>query len=164
MSQTIWKDRKIILFSFVAAGTTVIAGIFHLTMVSQSLSHDMGRGILFLVGGVLQIFWAVPVIRQWGRIWQIIGIAGTAILVILFFLSILHLMPEVNILGGVSKGNMHPEDLPRGNMTGGEFPRGPPSGGRGIGFGGFIPPIEMFQIAFIGLYAVLGKLIFNKQK
>jgi hypothetical protein len=50
-------------------------------------------------------------------------------------------------------------------MTGGEFPRSPPPRGMGIEIGGImIPPIEMFEIAFIGLYAVLSKLISNRQK
>src|SRR6476646_5111311 len=105
MSQTIWTDKKIMLFSFVTAGTTIIAGMLHLTMVSQSISHNMGQGILFLVGGMLQVFWAVPVIRRWNRIWQIIGIVGTAVFVILFYLSRFHLIPEDNILGGESHEN-----------------------------------------------------------
>ena len=30
------------------------------------------------------MFWALPMIKQWGRIWYYIGIAGTAVLVILY--------------------------------------------------------------------------------
>ncbi|HET6457387.1 MAG TPA: hypothetical protein VFG24_00710 [Nitrosopumilaceae archaeon] len=111
MNQTVWADRKIMLLSFVAAGATVIAGILHLTMVSQSISRDIGQGILFLVGGILQVFWAVPVIKRWGRVWQIIGIVGTAVFVILFYLSRFHLIPEANILGGASHENVSQEDL-----------------------------------------------------
>jgi len=154
MNQTFGSDRKMILLSFVAAGTTVIAGILHLTMAPGSISRDPGQGILFLVGGIVQIFWAVPVIKRWGRIWQIIGIVGTAVFVILFFSSRLHLLPEGNILGGGPPGNLHPGEFPRGNMP------------RGIGFGlnGNSLLIEACQIAFIGLYAVQSKMISKRQK
>ena len=152
------------LFSFVTAGTTVIAGILHLNMVSQSLSHDVGQGILFLVGGLLQVFWAVPVIKRWGRIWQVIGIVGTAVFVILFYLSRFHLLPEGNILGGGSQENFPREGFPRGNITGGEMPRGPRPEGANIGFTKMVPTIEIFQFAFIGLYAALSKIYSMKQK
>jgi hypothetical protein len=33
------------------------------------------------VAGIVQIFWVLPMIKRWGRIWYIIGVAGTAILV-----------------------------------------------------------------------------------
>jgi len=161
MSQTIHKDRKIILLSIAAAVATVIAGILHIMMAPRSMSEDLGEGILFLVGGILQVFWAVPVIRQWGRIWQIIGIAGTAIFVILWFATHTHSlfgstgghMPE-----GVPPGNATQEGFSQGNVTGEHFPRGPPP--RGIAS---IPQIEYFQFAFIGLYAALSKMISKKQ-
>jgi len=160
MSQTIRKDRKIILLSIAAAIATVVAGILHIVMAPRSLSEDLGEGILFLVGGILQVFWAVPVIRQWGRIWQIIGITGTVIFVILWFATHTHNlfgtgghMPE-----GIPPGNAPPGGPPQGNATGEHLPRGPPP--RGIAS---IPQIEYFQIAFIGLYASLSKMISKKQ-
>ena len=163
MSQTLWQDKKILLLSFVTAATTVAAGALHLQMAPGSLSHDLGQGILFLVGGILQIFWAVPVIKRWGRIWQIIGIAGTAVFFILWYSSRLHLIPE-NLFGGESSNHASPREFPRGNMTEGEFPRGSAPRGLGLVIGGLmVPPIEMFQIAFIGLYAVLSKMISKRQ-
>jgi hypothetical protein len=148
------KDKKILILSFVTAATTVIAGILHLQMAPGSLSQDLGRGILFLVGGILQVFWAVPVIKQWGRMWQIIGIVGTLVLVILWFDTHIHSM-HGGPPGGHPSGNMS-----RGNLEAGEFPRGAPPRGMGVEIGGImIPPIEMLQIAFIGLYAILSKII-----
>lgn len=152
-------ERKIMLLTLVAAGTTVIAGILHLTMVPRSISRNPGEGILFLVGGILQVFWAVPVIKRWGRVWQIIGIIGTTVFVILWVSDRLHLIPETNIQGGRPSG-----DFPRGNLTGANIPRGNPSGGIGIGLGGSALPIEICQIAFIGLYAVLSKMYSKIQK
>src|SRR5574337_386262 len=127
MSQSLTKDKKILIFSFVTAATTVIAGIYHLQMAPGSLSHNLGEGMLFLVGGMLQIFWAVPVIKRWGKIWQIIGIVGTIVFFVLWLSDRLHLLPE----GGGPSGHM--------------------------------PPIEIFQIAFVGLYIVLSRMISSRQ-
>ena len=158
------KDKKILVFSFVVAATTVIAGILHLQMAPRSLSSDLGSGILFLVGGLLQIFWAVPVIKRWGRIWQIIGLVGTAVFIILWYANRIHLIPETAMSLGGTPTHEPPREFPRGNMTGGEFPRGSQPRGLGLAIGGImLPPIEMFQIAFIVLYGVLIKMI-SKRK
>jgi len=166
MSKAMGKDKMIMLLSFAAVGTTVIAGILHIPMAPRSLSHDMGQGILFLVGGILQVFWAVPVIKRWGKVWQIIGIAGTAVLAILYFTSRLHLLPEGNIQGGIPQGNMPPGNFTREGIPGGNFsregPRGP-QGGLGI-IGSSALPIELCQIAFIVLYSIQGVIISRKQK
>ena len=159
MSQSLTKDKKILIFSFVTAATTVIAGIYHLQMAPGSLSHNLGEGILFLVGGMLQIFWAVPVIKRWGKVWQIIGIVGTIVFFVLWLSDRLHLLPE----GGEPSGHMHPREQ-RGNLTGGEFPKGSAPRGLGLVIGGIlVPPIEIFQIAFVGLYIVLSKMISSRQ-
>jgi len=162
MSQTIKSDKKILILSLAAAATTVIAGILHLQMAPRSLSQNLGEGMLFLVGGQAQIFWAVPVIKRWGRIWQVIGIAGTGILFVLWYASRLHLILE----GGMPEGgpqNHQQGGFPR-NMTGGEFPRGSPPRGLGMQIGRILPPIEIFQIAFMGLYVTLGIMISKKKK
>lgn len=153
MSQTIKKDKAILIFSLATASTTVIAGILHLQMFSGSISHNFGEGILFLVGGFLQIFWAIPVLKRWGRVWQIIGIVGTIVFFILWYTNRLHLLPL---------GNDMPTNTTPQNHTSREFPRGQ-SQGMGIVIGGImIPPIEMFQITFIGLYTTFGKMISKK--
>ena len=36
--------------------------------------------IFFIVAGIIQIFWALPMIRRWGSSWYYAGIAGTAVL------------------------------------------------------------------------------------
>ncbi|MGI0047011.1 MAG: hypothetical protein ACREBB_07480 [Nitrosotalea sp.] len=163
MSQTVWADKKILGLSFVAAAVTVIAGIMHLMMVQRSISDDVGEGVLFLIGGALQVFWAVPVIKQWGRIWQFIGIVGTAAFTILWFGTHMNSLTGSgqggHMPGGLPPGNMSHEGFPQGNMTGAHFPRGPPP--RGIAS---IPQIEYFQFAFIGLYAVLSSMIQRNKK
>ncbi|MGB9003321.1 MAG: hypothetical protein WCC52_05905 [Nitrosotalea sp.] len=168
MSQSILSDKKMLLLSFVAAGLTVAAGIIHLRMVPMTISHDIGEGILFLVGGALQVFWAVPVIKRWGRIWQIIGIVGTAVFSIIWFSTHIHSLIGGHgggMPGGMMSGNMsqgfhgNMSQAFHGNMTGGNFPRGHmPTGIRSI------QQVEYVQIAFIVLYAGLAKMISNKKK
>lgn len=64
-----------------AAACTGIAGILHLMLVPSSITAGIQYTILFLISGLAQIFWVLPMVRRWGRIWNIIGIAGTAVLV-----------------------------------------------------------------------------------
>ncbi|MDR3783234.1 MAG: hypothetical protein P4K92_08055 [Candidatus Nitrosotalea sp.] len=164
MSQSLKSDKKMLILSIVAAAATVIAGIMHLQMVPRTLSENLGQAILYLVGGLLQIFWAVPVIKRWGRVWQIIGIVGTAVLFVLWYASRLHLISE----GGISEGGSHnqqPGEFSRGNMTGGEFQRaGGPPRGIGMQIGRILPQIEIAQIAFMGLYITLSIMISKKKK
>ena len=54
--------------------------------------NDISRGgslssIFFIISGILQIFWALPMARRWGRIWYYVGIGGTIILIIMYFVS-----------------------------------------------------------------------------
>jgi hypothetical protein len=72
--------RRSLLF-LGAAVSTGIAGILHLMLVSGSISSHLEYAIFFLVSGVAQIFWVLPMVRSWGRIWYVIGIAGTTVLV-----------------------------------------------------------------------------------
>jgi uncharacterized membrane protein HdeD (DUF308 family) len=68
-----------------AAATTGIAGILHLIWASSIIGKSPPTfGIFFIVSGIAQVFWALPMIKQWGRIWYYVGIAGTAALVILY--------------------------------------------------------------------------------
>ncbi|MGI0000270.1 MAG: hypothetical protein ACRD6Q_03515, partial [Nitrososphaeraceae archaeon] len=45
---------------------------------------------------VVQIFWVVPIIKQWGKIWYWIGIVGTAIFMLLWVIT---RIPENPITG-----------------------------------------------------------------
>ena len=137
IEQTIDMDKKIFVLSIIVAVATIMAGVLHLTMVQLSFSRDALQGILFLVGGILQVFWAIPIIKQWGRIWQIIGIVGTAVFVLLWFFDRLHILPNAG---------MPPVMPPGGNQ---------PGTGGGFMIGGLALPIEISQLVFIGLATVL---------
>ena len=65
---------------YAAAAATAIAGVIHLAMGPGMLNFNPNGAILFLVGGAAQAFWAVPMIRRWGKAWYGVGIGGTAIL------------------------------------------------------------------------------------
>ena len=77
-------------YLFIAAAVaTAIAGIIHLYM---PLSHPRMLGNLpvatfFLVSGIAQIFWILPMIKRWGRIWYYIGIAGNIAFIILYVIT-----------------------------------------------------------------------------
>lgn len=91
--------KKITLLLYAAAATTLIAGILHLNKVIDTISSGeaiSNADILFLVGGIAQVFWIVPITRQWGKTWYSIGIAGTAVFVLLWVIT---RIPENPITG-----------------------------------------------------------------
>lgn len=75
---TITKSSLLYLGAAVCTG---IAGILHLMLVSGSIESQLEYATFFLVSGVAQIFWVIPMIKKWGKVWYTIGIAGTIILV-----------------------------------------------------------------------------------
>jgi hypothetical protein len=81
----ITSNSKILYLS--AAACTFIAGILHLTLVPNAIDRNVNNGIFFLVAGLAQIFWVVPIIRQWGRGWYYVGIAGTLVLIIMWIIT-----------------------------------------------------------------------------
>ena len=70
-----------------AAICTGIAGILHLVLVPNAIDSNINNATLFLVGGIAQIFWVLPMIKRWGRIWYAVGIAGTVILIGLWVIT-----------------------------------------------------------------------------
>jgi hypothetical protein len=62
--------NKFTILLFAAAATTLIAGILHINRFIETTSSGEKIGnpdILFLVGGIAQVFWVIPIIRQWGE-------------------------------------------------------------------------------------------------
>ena len=64
-----------------AAACTGIAGILHLMFVPLSIAAGVQYTVFFLISGLAQLFWVLPMVKRWGRIWNIVGLAGTAVLV-----------------------------------------------------------------------------------
>lgn len=72
-----------------AAACTFIAGVLHLAMVPMffaQLSIDVT--IFFVVSGLAQLFWVIPTIKKWSKPWFYIGIGGTVILIIMYFVAV----------------------------------------------------------------------------
>lgn len=72
---------------YAAAATTAIAGILHLTLAPNMLNFNPSSAILFFVGGAAQIFWVIPMIRRWGRVWYGVGIGGTLVLIAMWIIT-----------------------------------------------------------------------------
>jgi hypothetical protein len=79
-----------------AAVSTAIAGLLHLMMGPNSLNFNVNQGILFIVGGIAQVFWIIPMIRRWGIPWYAIGIVGTIVFMALWIIT---RMPDNPITG-----------------------------------------------------------------
>ena len=77
--------NKIDILFYAAAATTAIAGIIHLVLGIPS--NNQNSQILFVVGGIAQIFWAIPTIRKWGKIWNLVGIGGTSVFVAIWVVT-----------------------------------------------------------------------------
>jgi len=80
-------EKKFKILIYTAALTTLVAGILHFLKGPNAIDGNIYADILFLVGGRAQIFWIVPIIKQWGKVWYYIGIAGTVIFVLIWIIS-----------------------------------------------------------------------------
>lgn len=76
--------NKITALAVSAAVCTAIAGILHLSMLP---AFNQQMTVLFLIGGLAQVFWVLPTIKNWGRIWDYIGIVGTVAFTVLWVIT-----------------------------------------------------------------------------
>ena len=75
-------------YYYAAAITTGITGILHLRLFFNGLDRGINDfGIFFLLSGVLQLFWVIPMIRRWGRPWYYSGLGGTIVLIIIWVIT-----------------------------------------------------------------------------
>lgn len=65
----------------------MIAGILHLSLASNVIGNNLQVGVFFLVAGIAQIFWTLPVVRIWGKAWNYVGIGGTIVLIIVWAIT-----------------------------------------------------------------------------
>jgi hypothetical protein len=70
-----------------AAATTAIAGILHIMLVPNIIGRNLNSGIFFIIAGIAQIFWIIPMLMRCGRAWYYIGIVGTIILIIIWVIT-----------------------------------------------------------------------------
>jgi hypothetical protein len=77
------------ILSYVAAASTFIAGTLHLAIVPMFFNKMPANvTIFFIISGLAQLFWVIPVIKGWSNIWYYIGIGGTVILIILWIIAV----------------------------------------------------------------------------
>lgn len=96
-------ERKFTVLYFAAAGATVVAGILHLILAPNMLNFNTNSAILFIVGGIAQVFWALPMLKRWGKVWYGIGIAGTAVLFLIWLITRFPGNPITGRGGGVNE-------------------------------------------------------------
>ena len=72
-----------------SAVSTFIAGILHLALVPMYFDKmPTNVTIFFIIAGLAQLFWIIPVIKRWSNIWYYVGIGGTVILIILWIIAV----------------------------------------------------------------------------
>lgn len=96
-----WRNYS--LLYYIAAGATAIAGILHLIMAPGMLNFNPNATILFAAGGAVQVFWAIPLARRWGKTWYAIGIGGTVALVLIWVVTRMPGNPITGRGGGVNE-------------------------------------------------------------
>ena len=79
--------ENFILLRYAAGGSTLIAGILHLSLVANAIERNFNTGILFLIGGLAQVFWVLPTIRGWNKIWYYVGIGGTLTFILIWAIT-----------------------------------------------------------------------------
>ncbi|TVP40067.1 tetratricopeptide repeat protein [Candidatus Nitrosocosmicus arcticus] len=86
--------RKISVVFYITAFSTITGGILHLLMIGpelkpvnfpvEMLPYTDG---LFILSGILQIFWCIPMIMRWGYKWYLSGLIGTIGLSLLLLIT-----------------------------------------------------------------------------
>jgi hypothetical protein len=115
---------------YTAAATTALAGILHLILVPDIIGRNLNSGVFFIVAGIAQIFWVIPMLKRRGITWYYIGIAGTIVLIIMWVMT-------------RAPGN--------------------PITGRGGPISEMAIAIELFQIAYVVITAIIIKKERNRE-
>jgi hypothetical protein len=63
--------------------STFLAGILLLTLFS--IDAKIGwPSVFFLISGIFQLFWVIPLIRAWGIYWIYTGMIGSIISIVIY--------------------------------------------------------------------------------
>ncbi|MGB8189233.1 MAG: hypothetical protein WCE91_06515 [Nitrososphaeraceae archaeon] len=74
---------------YAAAASTFIAGVLHLAIVPIYFTlMPVDLTIFFIVSGLAQLFWVMPVIKRWSKAWHYDGIGGTFVLIIMYIIAV----------------------------------------------------------------------------
>jgi hypothetical protein len=82
-------SNKILFYA--AAASTFIAGALHLAIVPMFfMQMPINVTVFFIISGLAQVFWSIPVLKKWSKPWYYAGIGGTTILIILWVIAVPH--------------------------------------------------------------------------
>jgi len=71
------------IFYYLASVSTFLAGILLLTLFS--IDAKIGwPSVFFLISGIIQLFWVIPLIRSWGKYWYYTGMIGSIISIVIY--------------------------------------------------------------------------------
>ena len=87
---TMTKLSSNLKYYFIAAAVaTAIAGIVHLYMPLDHprMFQNIPNVTFFLGSGIAQLFWVIPMIRRWGKVWYYVGIAGNIAFILLYIVT-----------------------------------------------------------------------------
>lgn len=77
------------IFFYLAAASTGIAGALHIAIVPMFFTFTpILVSIFFIISGLAQLFWMIPIMKRWSDLWYNIGIMGTVVLIFLFIVAV----------------------------------------------------------------------------
>ena len=91
-------DNKVLRYT--TGLCTFLAGVLHIALIPlffTLLTIDVI--VFFIVSGYSQMFWVIPVIKKWSKIWYYLGVGGTIILIIMYVIAVPGSGYPVNELG-----------------------------------------------------------------
>ena len=80
-------DNKVLRYT--TGLCTFLAGVLHITLIPLFFTLlTLDVIVFFIVSGLAQMFWLVPVIKKWNKFWYYVGIGGTIILIIMYIIAV----------------------------------------------------------------------------
>ena len=92
-------DNKVLRYT--TGLCTFLAGVLHIALIPLFFTLlTLDVIVFFIVSGLAQMFWVIPVIKKWSKFWYYVGIGGTTILIIMYVIAVPGSGYPVNELGG----------------------------------------------------------------
>ncbi len=98
------QDQTLNVIIVIAAISTGIAGFIHLYMpmvAEPRILHHTANAIFFLGSGVAQLFWIIPMLKRWGKVWYYVGIIGNIAFILLYIITRIPGNPVTGRGGGI---------------------------------------------------------------
>ena len=80
-------DNKVLRYT--TSLCTFLADVLHIALIPLFFTLlTLDVIVFFIVSGLAQMFWLVPVIKKWNKFWYYVGIGGTIILIIMYIIAV----------------------------------------------------------------------------